>query len=64
MSETLWEHPWSYRVVSTGIKESEIQLECDDAGNDGWELVSAIVVEATRGEWRTRLIFKRPAPGM
>lgn len=49
---------WEYRVDSTGIQQSEIEEVCD--GADGWELVTVIVVEATRDEWRTRLIFKRP----
>jgi hypothetical protein len=50
---------WEYRVETTGTGESEIQETCDDAGKQDWELVSAIVVEASPDEWRTRLIFKR-----
>jgi hypothetical protein len=50
---------WEYRVETAGTGESEIQGACDEAGKQDWELVSVIVVEATRDEWRTRLIFKR-----
>jgi hypothetical protein len=52
---------WEYRVDTSGTEPSEIEEKCDPAGKDGWELVSAVVVEATPDEWRTRLIFKRPA---
>jgi hypothetical protein len=52
---------WEYEVKTSGIDPGDIQNELDSAARNEWELVSVIVVEATRNEWRTRLIFKRPS---
>jgi hypothetical protein len=54
---------WEYFVESAGTQSDDIEGACRRSGEDGWELVSAIVVEATTGEFRTRLIFKRPLEG-
>lgn len=51
---------WEYVVATSDTEPQAIEEECDSHGRKGWELVSAIIVEATRNEWRTRLIFKRP----
>jgi hypothetical protein len=51
---------WEYYVQSEGIGPTEIEEACSESGENGWELVTVIVVEATPEEWRTRLIYKRP----
>lgn len=50
---------WEYLVDSTTIALSEMMRECEALGAEGWELVSAFVVQETPGLERTRLIFKR-----
>ncbi|HUK95668.1 MAG TPA: hypothetical protein VLU96_11530 [Gaiellaceae bacterium] len=55
-------HRWEYLVESSTIAISDIARQCDEAGEQGWELVSALVVQETSGLARTRLIFKRAKP--
>lgn len=45
---------WEYRIVS-----ETFNLNLDDLGNDGWELVA---VQQSRPEYQARLWFKRPIP--
>ncbi len=52
---------WEHVVQTSGIDPSEIEEECNSAAANGAELIAAVVVEATQGEWRMRLIFKHPA---
>ena len=51
---------WTYFVATSETDPEDIEQECKQAGKHGWELVSAIVAEATPDEFRTRLIFKKP----
>lgn len=54
---------WEYLVESTTVAISDIARTCDQAGQEGWELVSALVIQETPKLSRTRLIFKRAKPG-
>lgn len=55
---------WEYHVTWADPEQKFVQEACDVAGGDGWELVSAFVIEEAVGLPKTRvvrLIFKRPA---
>lgn len=61
---------WEYKLVSVRTKggmvrkmnyEEDIIDECNTAGRDGWDLVSAVPLTETHGRTQAvHLIFKRP----
>jgi hypothetical protein len=63
-------HSWEYKQISLKIKgglfrdvgfKDDLVERCNEAGREGWELVSALPLTILRGRTgAVELIFKRP----
>lgn len=50
---------YTYKIIDRAIASTAIGNELNELGNNGWHMITALLISATYGDKKIRYIFKK-----